>query len=393
MFESFWRLKPWLVAALGVGFRFMAIPSASLSKQKRRLLRLLFGLILVMSSAIAHGAFAAHQGAPDERNTTIQPAQTVAQAKQAGLIPVGMHMELERIYQVSIAEQSFMADGFISMNLPKQIANKIANYGPENKCFTFENSLDVNQHLSILPYSNSADSKIGYEFTGKFAMVDHQQHRRNPFGRLKLEVIVAPTCSLAYSRQKVALVFDPEAKELIGSKVLVENLELPIGYALVDSKLQSRIKQWPGVSYSWLVAAITLSTSAWASFFRWVLPLLVVMAIVIMAPSLGSRYFEARISIPSASLLTLVFLHDAYRSDLPSFPYLTYLDRLYLYSYIVCLVMFILFVLDAFHSWSERPVLNINLPFFVIKTISFEQLVQALCVIGLFLVATVCWYV
>ena len=29
--------------------------------------------------------------------------------------------------------------------------------------------------------------------------------------------------------------------------------------------------------------------------------------------------------------------------------------------------MFILFVLDAFHSWSERPVLNINLPFFVIK--------------------------
>ena len=56
---------------------------------------------------------------------------------------------------------------------------------------------------------------------------------------------------------------------------------------------------------------------------------------------LGSRYFEARISIPSASLLTLVFLHDTYRGDLPNFPYLTYLDRLYVYAYIVCLLMFI----------------------------------------------------
>jgi hypothetical protein len=55
--------------------------------------------------------------------------------------------------------------------------------------------------------------------------------------------------------------------------------------------------------------------------------------------------------------------------------------------------MFVLFVLDAFHGWSDRPILNINLPFNLKKTISFEQAVQYLCVIGLILVAMISWYV
>ena len=332
-----------------------------------------------------------------ESNNQIQPVQSVAEARQAGLIPVGIWMELERIYDISLKDSTFQADGFISINFPKQIAANVRNLGPENPCFTFENDVERSQY-SMLKYDQKVRKgdrayEKGYEFSGKFAMGDEMQHRRSPFSDLHLQLIVSPICNFDYSSKKIALVFDDEGSNLKAANVLAANLEVPIGYIFSNSSLQAQTRKWPNSSYSWMVADVVLKTSAWASFFRWLMPLLVVMAIVIIAPSLGSRYFEARISIPSASLLTLVFLHDAYRSDLPNFPYLTYLDRLYIYAYIVCLLMFVLFVLDAFHGWSDRPILNINLPFNLKKTISFEQAVQYLCVIGLILVAMISWYV
>jgi hypothetical protein len=47
-------------------------------------------------------------------------------------------------------------------------------------------------------------------------------------------------------------------------------------------------------------------------------------------------------------LLTLVFLQQGYRAELPPSPYLTYLDRLYAVSYLICLSLFVLF------AWSSN---------------------------------------
>ena len=350
------------------------------------------GLMLILMCNGSYGLLA-----KIENNNQIQSVQSVSDARQAGLIPVGIWMELERIYDISLKDSTFQADGFISINFPKQIAANVKNLGPENPCFTFENDVERSQY-SMLKYDQKVRKgerayEKGYEFSGKFAMGDAWQHRRSPFSDLHLKVIVSPICNFDYSSRKIVLVFDDEGKKLKAANVLAANLEVPIGYNFSNSSLQAQIRKWPGISYSWMVGDVVLRTSAWASFFRWIMPLLVVMAIVIIAPSLGSSYFEARIGIPSASLLTLVFLHDAYRSDLPNFPYLTYLDRLYVYAYIVCLLMFVLFVLDASHGWSNRPMLNINLPFNIKQIISFEQAVQCLCVVGLVLVATISWYV
>ena len=43
-------------------------------------------------------------------------------------------------------------------------------------------------------------------------------------------------------------------------------------------------------------------------------------------------------------LLTLVFMQQAYRDSLPSLPYLTALDGLYAFSYLVTLVFFCEFI-------------------------------------------------
>jgi hypothetical protein len=76
----------------------------------------------------------------------------------------------------------------------------------------------------------------------------------------------------------------------------------------------------------------------------WILPLLIVMLIVFMAPSLGGELGDIRLAIPSTALLTLIFLQQSYKSELPSLSYLTFLDCLYAYSYIVSLVLFVLFL-------------------------------------------------
>ena len=51
---------------------------------------------------------------------------------------------------------------------------------------------------------------------------------------------------------------------------------------------------------------------------------------------------DARASIPVTVLLTLVFLQQTYRSDLPVLPFLTFLDQVYVVAYVVTLVAFVL---------------------------------------------------
>ena len=53
---------------------------------------------------------------------------------------------------------------------------------------------------------------------------------------------------------------------------------------------------------------------------------------------------DARASIPVTVLLTLVFLQQTYRDNLPDLPFLTYLDQVYVVAYVVTLVAFILVI-------------------------------------------------
>ncbi len=68
------------------------------------------------------------------------------------------------------------------------------------------------------------------------------------------------------------------------------------------------------------------------------------MIVVLLAPGLEGSLGDLRLAIPSTALLTLVFLQQSYRAELPSTPYPTFLDQLYAYSYLVALGLFLLFV-------------------------------------------------
>ena len=57
--------------------------------------------------------------------------------------------------------------------------------------------------------------------------------------------------------------------------------------------------------------------------------LLVVMAMVLLVFKVRPDEQDARAGIPVTVLLTLVFLQQTYRDELPQLPFLTFLDQVY----------------------------------------------------------------
>lgn len=94
--------------------------------------------------------------------------------------------------------------------------------------------------------------------------------------------------------------------------------------------------------YSQILFEISYGTSSWSSFWRLLLPLSVLMAMVLLVFKVRPDEQDARASIPVTVLLTLVFLQQTYRDQLPDLPFLTFLDQVYVVAYVVTLAAFVL---------------------------------------------------
>ena len=107
-------------------------------------------------------------------------------------------------------------------------------------------------------------------------------------------------------------------------------------------------------SYSQVLFDVAYARSVKASIWSLFQPLMVVMAIVILSPSLSSRLWDVRIALPATAVLTLVFLQGSYKTLLPQLPYLTFIDRIYSLAYAICLACFALYVWAA-NRLSQAP--------------------------------------
>jgi len=96
--------------------------------------------------------------------------------------------------------------------------------------------------------------------------------------------------------------------------------------------------------YSLILFESSFGTSSWASFWRLLLPLSVLMAMVLLVFKVRPDEQDARASIPVTVLLTLVFLQQTYRDELPVLPFLTFLDQVYVVAYVVTLMAFVLVI-------------------------------------------------
>ena len=145
-------------------------------------------------------------------------------------------------------------------------------------------------------------------------------------------------------------------------------------------------------SYSQVLFDVAYARSVKASIWSLFQPLMVVMAIVILSPSLSSRLWDVRIALPATAVLTLVFLQGSYKSVLPQLPYLTFIDRVYSLAYAICLACFALYV------WAANRLSQAPADATAEQRAAIEQQInrvdhrfQLLCLLALSLGSLLCW--
>lgn len=199
------------------------------------------------------------------------------------------------------------------------------------------------------PPETSGEAASGFtqtvRFEGLFYVNGFDLHRA-PFLHISLPLILE-VADPRLALESDGLLLDPlrDASRQIGRGASMA------GFQLVDRQVESGLHRRedpfaPGRSQTLSRMALTLEyrTNRMASALRWIVPLLLVMAVVLLAPSLDSGRDDLSFSLPSAGLLTLAVMQEGYRSQVPPTPYLTFLDELYTYSYGVAVAVFLLFV-------------------------------------------------
>ena len=279
------------------------------------------------------------------------PLDSIREDQQ--IIYVGIHVD--KVYALSLSSGSFAADGFIWLEWSAatqahmvenqirpieliRLVNQIEIWDS-----TFEVTTDEPERLSGGRYYQR------YRFSSRF-LDDAIDFERDPFASLDLPLVIeiAPG-SMSDKYESTLLVPHHQQNGFLG---VAGNLS---GYRLSGVSFLPFLHQYPTRFGSWYQPAmsqvrleIQYTADYRSAFIARLLPLIVVLSVVLLSPSLSGSMGNLRLAIPSTALLTLVFLQRSYHDNLPPLPYLTFLDKLFTSSYIIALCLFALF------TWSTN---------------------------------------
>jgi hypothetical protein len=315
-------------------------------------------------------------------------------------MPIRIGIFAENIYDFNMATQSFAAEGLVWIHWGSAFQEVLDAEGltieqvvhPVNRV----NSWDwMMKPFYPKPLKTAGgDHYQLIRFAGRF-YVDQIDLHRYPFERLTVPIIWGlNVMSDVFSAEKVRIIAD-HPQSGVGSFIEV------IGFATDKYEVNEYVQTYPTsfgykdagkqshTPFSQVRLEVTYRKAPLASIQQYILPLLIVMFITLIAPSLAASLWDVRIAIPSTALLTLVFLQQSYRQTLPQLPYATYLDQIYVTCYAVTFGLFCLFVwasnkLDT-SSEADRPEVIARLN----KVDSWFQIV---CVLFLTATTTLNWF-
>ena len=268
-------------------------------------------------------------------------------------IQLGVH--LENAYNLSIADQTFMADGWYWLRWPALVEERRqAAELPTDRLVQIVNSIagfDLLVESDQARPEQQADGSWSqlFRFSGSF-YIDDLNLRESPFNQLSLPLFfeVRPRRFSLDGQEPVLLVPASNTDALIGAYASIK------GYQEQGAAVQPLIHRYPtdfgranSREFAMTELRVFYRTPWFTAFLQWLMPLLIVMAVVFLAPTLEASLGELRLAIPSTALLTLVVMQQTYQAELPPLPYLTFLDTIYSYCYLVSIALFVLFVWGA----------------------------------------------
>ena len=307
------------------------------------------GLILALQSPSGAGPASPRS---NRDVASFAPANIKELLRKPNAIEVRVGAYVENFHDLSLHNRRFVAEGSYWLEWPQGFQNKLDSEKIEPK--------------SIIVLANQVDTWDGqitsaseepvrlangnyyqqFQFSANF-YIPEINLKRFPFESVQLPVIFEVSDdSLAIQKGNVILVPESGRNALVGSFAEIN------GYKITSSILEPTVHAFGtkmglnsgDLSYSGVALQATLKSTPLPSILKYFLPLMIVVGIVILAPSLEGELGDIRLAIPSTGLLTLIFLQQAYQAELPELDYLTFLDWIYACGYVISIGTFLLFV-------------------------------------------------
>lgn len=345
--------KPWNVSALVMGvlaIGLMLAAMVSIRVEPRRT-----GDYLEVTTSRQQAIFSknnAELGLLQRRITGLSTdsGRLAVGAGQAEPMKVKVGLYASNNYNISPQVPSFDGFGYIWFRWQDDFQDYLQTNGLEIwKVLTPINLLDIpNSSDNVFtPTSEPIRLRDGSwyltaSYKGSF-YIDDADFRRHPFTRLNLPIMIeADDILLGFDR--LQLVPDQRASG-IGQFVDTSNGWVSTGWALNAYKHHYDTDfgfDEAASDYSQLIYDIKYGTSTWLAFWKILVPIFIVMAMIVGATKLDPVHYDVRLTMPVTVLLTLVFLQQGHSGDLPRLSYLTFLDEVYVICYALTLGAFVL---------------------------------------------------
>ena len=289
----------------------------------------------------------------DRLYSNAAPGVLAREQPAEALFPIEIGVYATSTSELDLNVPSFNSSGYVWMRW----SQAFQDYLEQNETTVQERMVVLNELISdtspvlepIGKPKQEADGRFYelFSFRGRY-YINNASFRHFPFMTVSLPIAIEPDDidgQLDYSRLR----FIPDSKDsgmglyasIIGWlnhgwSIAEYRHHYATNFGLADPSSNGQS------DYSQLIFSMLFGTSAWASFWRLLLPLSVVMSMVLLVFKVRSDEQDARASIPVTVLLTLVFLQQSYRNHLPELPFLTFLDQVYVVAYGVTLAAFVL---------------------------------------------------
>ena len=288
----------------------------------------------------------------NHNGTSYVHASTTELLSKPNAIGVKVGAYVDNLHDLSLENRRFVAEGFYWFEWPQSVQDKLDSKEIEAKSMiSISNQVDtwdgkiegLTEKPIRLPNGNYYQQ---FQFSAYFHIPEINL-KRFPFESVQLPVILEVyDDNLAIQNDDMILVPNAGGNALVGPFTDIN------GYTLANASLQPTVHafgtDWglngDKLSYSAVALQVTVRSTSLPSTLKYVLPLLIVMGIVILAPSLEGQLGDSRLAIPSTGLLTLIFLQQSYQADLPALDYLTFLDWIYACAYVISIGTFVLVV-------------------------------------------------
>ena len=276
--------------------------------------------------------------------------------KKEALSILNTGIYIDRVYDHNPEAKTFKADGWIWAKWKGE--RELSSFNSESaadplKTVSIYNAIEWDTHYEQEPIYYKTPDGYHYQskgFSGRFIYED-VNYRKFPFEKIILPIELTAT---DHWIDELLLVNEAEANnsavhkklELQGykfKKLLIEDKKriFNTSFGLNEDANKSFGNQFKSI-YPSILASLyfyrSISSSTWNLF----IPLITVLLIVICSPLIDPRNCEPKVALPASVLLVLVFLQQGYKSLLPSsLTYLTFMDLLYGWSYLITLLVFL----------------------------------------------------